>query len=168
MTPTVSRNALYLGLMTVRRRLSPSQIPAYSRYIAKVSKDHPSMLPEAIRLAALGHHFEKFTRQQAALQGFKDSLETELTAFHEAVSRPGTNEEVVDSRRKALMARVDSRYRSIPADFRFDADGIDDAVASFRSAVTAADSTTLADSTHGTRGTRSGPLPVVKPPPLPR
>ena len=31
--------------------------------------------------------------------------------------------------------RVDSRYRSIPADFRFAADGINDVVASFRSAV---------------------------------
>ena len=163
--PTVTRSALYLGLMTVRRRLSPSQIPAYSRYIAKVSKDHPSMLPEAIRLAALGHHFEKFTRQQAVLQGFKDSLEAELTAFREAVLRPGTNEDIVDRRGKALMARVDSRYRSIPADFRFDADGIDDAVASFRSAVKAADSTTPADTA---RGTPSGPLPVVKPLPRPR
>ena len=159
-TPAVSRSALYLGLMTVRRRLSPSQIPAYSRYIAKVSKDHPSMLPEAIRLAALGHHFEKFTRQQKVLQGFEDFMEAELRAFREAASRSGANEDTVDGRRKALLARVNSRYRSIPADFRFDADGIDDAVASFRSAVEDTDWTTPADSTRGT-GSRSGALPVV-------
>ena len=161
-TPTVSKHVLYLGLMAVRRRLSPGQIPAYSRYLAKVSKDHPSMLPEAIRLAALGHHFEKFTRQQIALQGFEEFMEAELTAFREAASRPGTNEDIVNSRAKAVLARVDSRYRSIPADFRFEADGIDDAVASFRSAVRDTDSTTLADTTHGTR---SSPLPVVEQPP---
>ena len=161
-SPVMSKTALYLGLMTVRRRLSPSQIPAFSRYLARVSKDHPSMLPEAIRLAALGHHFEKFTRQQIALQGFEDLLEDELKGLRDAVSRPGTNEDVVDSRRKAVLARVDSRYRSIPADFRFEADGIDDAVASFRRAVETTDSTTP---TGSTRGTRSGPLPLAEQPP---
>ena len=106
------------------------------------------MLPEAIRLAALGHHFEKFTRQQKVLQGFEDFMEAELRAFRKAATRPGTNEHTVDGRRKALLARVNSRYRSIPADFRFDADGIDDALAAFRSAVNEhADSTRLA--VHG-------------------
>ena len=147
-TPSLTGNALYLALVTVRRRLSPSQLPAYSRYIAKVSKDHSSMLLLAIRLAALGYHFEKLSRQQIALQEFEDFLAAELTAFHEAVLSPGTKEDLVDNRRKALLARVNSRHRSIPADFRFDADGIDDALAAFRSAVNEhADSTRLA--VHG-------------------
>ena len=106
------------------------------------------MLLLAIRLAALGYHFEKLTRQQIALQEFEDFLAAELTAFHEAVLSPGTKEDLVDNRRKALLARVNSRHRSIPADFRFDADGIDDALAAFRSAVNEhADSTRLA--AHG-------------------
>jgi len=126
---------LYRALMTVRQRLSRAQLPAYSRFCARVSKDHPSMLPEALLLAALGYHFEKITRQQTALQAFKDFLESELTAFREATSHAGTNGGTLDSRRRTLLARVDSRYRSIPAGFRFDADGIDDSVASFRSAV---------------------------------
>ena len=113
------------------------------------------MLPEAIRLAALGHHFEKFTRQQKALQGFEDFMEAELRAFREAVARPGTKRGLLDRQRKALLARVNSRYRSIPADFRFDADGIDDAVASFQSAVEDTDAKTAAAST------RSDALPVV-------
>ena len=117
------------------------------------------MLPEAIRLAALGHHFEKFTRQQIALQGFEDLLDDELKGLRDAVSRPGTNEDVVNSRRKAVLARVDSRYRSIPADFRFEADGIDDAVASFRRAVRDTDSTTPPGSA---RDARSSPLPVFE------
>ena len=124
--------------MMVRGRLSPGQIPAYSKFIAKVSKDHPTMLAEAIRLAALGYHFEKFTRHQQVFQAFKDFLEAELTLFREAVSGHGTNGDSFDGRRAALLARVDSRYRSIPAEFRFAADGIDDVVASFRDAVASA------------------------------
>ena len=134
-SPSLARHEVYPALMMVRGRLSPGQIPAYSKFIAKVSKDHPSMLAEAIRLAALGYHFEKFTRHQQMFQAFKDFLDAELTLFREAVSRPGTNGDSFDTRRQALLARVDSRYRSIPADFRFAADGLDDVVASFRDAV---------------------------------
>ena len=134
-SPSLARHEVYPALMMVRGRLSPGQIPAYSRFIAKVSKDHPSMLAEAIRLAAMGYHFEKFTRHQQVFQGFKDFLDAELTQFREAVSRSGTNGDSFDSRGQALLASVESRYRSIPPDFRFDADGIDEAVASFRSAV---------------------------------
>ncbi len=137
-TPSLRAHELYPALMMVRGRLSPGQIPAFGTFIAKVSKDHPSMLAEAIRLAALGYHFEKFTRHQQAFQGFKDFLEAELTLFREAVSSPGTNGGAFDRTREALLARVDSRYRSLPADARFHADGIDDAVASFRSAVATA------------------------------
>ena len=142
-TPSLRTHEVYPALMMVRGRLSPGQIPAYSRFIAKVSKNHPSMLAEAIRLAALGYHFEKFTRHQQLFQAFKDFLEAELTLFREAVSRPGTNGDSFASRRQALLARVDSRYRSIPAEFRFAADGLDDVVASFRNAV--------AGATHGRR-----------------
>ena len=137
-TPSLAAHEVYPALMMVRGRLSPGQIPAYSKCIAKVSKDHPSMLAEAIRLAALGYHFEKFTRHQPVFQAFKDFLEAELTLFREAVTRPCTNGDSFDSRRQALLARVDSRYRSIPPDFRFDADGLDDVVASFRDAVASA------------------------------
>ena len=134
-SPSLAAHQVYPALMMVRGRLSPGQIPAYGKFIAKVSKDHPSMLAEAIRLAAMGYHFEKFTRHQQVFQAFKDFLEAELTLYREAASPPGTNEDTSDGGREALLARVDSRYRSIPADFRFRADGIDDAVASFRSAV---------------------------------
>ena len=137
-TPSLRTHEVYPALMMVRGRLSAGQIPAYSRFIAKVSKDHPSMLAEAIRLAALGYHFEKFTRHQRVFQAFKDFLAAELTLFRDAASRPGTNGDNFDSRRQALLARVDSRYRSIPADFRFAADGLDDVVASLRSAVVGA------------------------------
>ena len=69
-----SKNAIYADLMGVRGRLSANQVPAYMNFIAKVTKDHPRMLPEAIRLAALGYHFEKITSQQIAVHDFKEFL----------------------------------------------------------------------------------------------
>ena len=71
-----SKNAIYADLMGVRGRLSANQVPAYMNFIAKVTKDHPRMLPEAIRLAALGYHFEKITSQQIAVHDFKEFLAT--------------------------------------------------------------------------------------------
>ena len=49
-----SRNALFGAMMAIRRRLSPRQVPAYQQFMARVSKDHPRMLPEATSLAVQG------------------------------------------------------------------------------------------------------------------
>ncbi len=54
-----SRTEIDAAFMVVRRRLSAPQLPAYTKFIAKVSKDYPAMLPDAIYLAAMGYHFEK-------------------------------------------------------------------------------------------------------------
>ena len=131
----MSQNALYATIMGVRRKLSANQVPAYMKFIAKVSKDHPRMLPEAIRLSALGYHFEKITSQQIAIHDFKEFLATELEMFKEAVSHD--EEEEIKSQRQALFTRVDARYESIPEDFRYDGDGIKSAMESFRFAVNA-------------------------------
>jgi len=130
-----SKNALFLDLMGVRRRLSSKQLPAYNKFIAKVSKDHPRMLPEAIRLAAMGYHFERVTRQQIPLREFKDFLAAELKGFKEAASQQSQEVEETRNRRQALLARVQARYESIPNDFRYQGDGIEPALEAFRSAV---------------------------------
>ena len=136
-----SKNALFLDLMGVRRRLSSKQLPAYNKFIAKVSKAHPRMLPEAIRLAAMGYHFERVTRQQIPLREFKDFLAAELKGFKEAASHQSWEVEETGNHRQALLARVQARYRSIPAEFRYQGDGIEPALEAFRSAVnTQADS----------------------------
>ena len=133
----MSRTAMAAGLMRVRRELSAKQIPAFTKYIAKVSEDHPRMLPEAIRLAAMGYHCEKISRQQAMLHDFKEFLAAELKGFREAASREPQEAEEIRSRRQALFAQTDTRYASIPDEFRYLGDGIDDALESFRSAVNA-------------------------------
>ena len=130
-----SKNALFLDLMGVRRRLSSKQLAAYNTFIAKVSKDFPRLLPEAIRLAALGYHFEKVTRQQIAVHEFKESLTGELEGFKEVVSRHVEMEEVIEEWKQELLSRVNARYQSIPDDFRYPGDGIEPALATFRCTV---------------------------------
>ena len=131
----ITKNALFVAMMAVRRRLSAKQLPAYNKYIAKVSKDHPRMLPEAIRLAALGYHFEKITRQQIAIHDFREFLAAELERFKQAVAYPGQDVEAVRNQRQKLFTRVEARYKSFPEDFRYNGDGIEPALETFRSAV---------------------------------
>ena len=132
-----SRNAVYADLMGVRGRLSDRQIPAYTKYIARVSRDYPRLLPMAIRLAAMGYHLEKITRQQNAIRDFMDFLTGELERFDEVIARDaGEAEEVLHCMEDAFR-RAQGRYESIPDEFRYDGDGIETALESFRSAVNA-------------------------------
>ena len=133
----LSRNALFGAMMAVRRRLSAGQIPAYQQFMAKVAKDHPRMLPEAILLAAQGYHFEKITSQQISIRDFKEFLAAELEQFKKAVSHPLQDVETIRDRRQAVFTRVRARYESIPGDFRYDEDGIEPAMETFRSSVNA-------------------------------
>ena len=131
-----SSNAVFADLMGVRGQLSARQIPAYTKYIAKVSRDHPRMLPMAIRLAAMGYHFEKITRQQNAIRDFMDFLTSELQTFDEAIVRDeGEGAEEVQHRKEEIFRRVQGRYESIPEEFRYDGDGIETALESLRGAV---------------------------------
>jgi len=131
----VSRNALYLAIMSLRRRLSAEQVPAYTKFIARVSRDHPRMLAEAIRLAALGYHYETITRQQIAIHDFKVFLKTELEGLKGAAPHPRPEGGELEAMRRRAMTRIRARYESIPDDFRYPGDGIERAVESFRLAV---------------------------------
>lgn len=130
-----SRNALYADMMGLRGRLSSIQVPAYLKFIANVSKDYPRFLPLAIRLAALGHHFEKITRQQAMIHDLKVFLSSELKALGETTSRSPYRTREGRDRRQESLERVQSRCEAIPKEFRYAGDGVEDALESFRSAV---------------------------------
>ena len=132
-----SKNALFQDLMGVRRRLASRQLPAYNKFVAKVTRDHPRMLPEAIRLAALGYHFEKVTRQQMAIHDFKAFLEAEAEIFRETSSSSVREVEEIRARRRELLMRAQARNQLIPEDFRYHGDGIESALESFRVAVNA-------------------------------
>lgn len=130
-----SRNAVFADLMGVRGRLSAAQIPAFTHYIARVTKDHPRMLTKAIRLAALGYHFEKITRQQIAIHDFKEFLTAELALFMKGVSEPTREAADVRTRGQTLLARARERCDSLPSDFRYHSDGVEEALSSLQRAV---------------------------------
>ncbi|MDE0201751.1 MAG: radical SAM protein [Rhodospirillaceae bacterium] len=127
-----SKSEIDAAFMGVRRRLSVRQLPAYSKFIGKVSGDFPHMLPDAIYLAALGHHFEKIGRQQMAIHDFLGFLRGELETLEEAVWGHVSDAEELSSRRRASFERAQRRYESIPAEFRYQGDGLEDALESFR------------------------------------
>ena len=117
--------------MRLRGMLKPEQLPAFSRFVAKVTKDHPRFLPLALRLAGMGYHCEKLTRQVTALRGFKEFLESELALFDEARRASHSDVDEHQLRREALE-RANAREVAIPEEFRFAGDGIAEALAAFR------------------------------------
>ncbi len=132
-----SKNEVFGALMGVRRGLSAGQVPAFSKFIGKVSKDYPRMLPDAIYLAALGHHFERMVRQQIVIHGFLGFLRGELETFEEAIPGHASGAEEIASRTRVSFERAKRRYESIPDEFRYRGDGLDEALVSFRRAVDA-------------------------------
>ena len=131
----VSKHILYAGIMGIRQRLTSEQLPAFSRYIARVAKDHPRFLPLAIRLASMGHHCEKFTRQQAVLRSFKEYVKSELASFDEARRRSDWHPDVEDGIRRDVLQRANARQTAIPDEFRFAGDGISEALAALELAL---------------------------------
>ena len=130
-----SKDKTFAALMGVRRRLSARQLPSYSKFVGRVSRDYPRMLPEAIYLAAMGHHFERIARQQVATHDFLSFLRGELETFQEAVPGRVTDEVEIDSWRQASNSQAQRRYDSIPDEFRYQGDGLDYALESFRRAM---------------------------------
>ena len=130
-----SKSEIDAAFLGVRRCLSTGQIPAYSKFIGRVSKDYPRMLPDAIYLAAMGHHFERIGRQQIAIHDFLSFLRCELEEFREVASGYGSETEELGSRRQASFERAQRRYESIPAEFRYQGDGLEDVLETFRRTV---------------------------------
>lgn len=147
----VSQHALYAGIMGIRQRLTSHQLPAFSRYIGTVSKNHRRLLPLAIRLAATGHHCEKFTRQQTMIREFKEYVTSELNRINEAGTQPISTSEAVDKLRQQALYRINARKKAIPEEFRYTGDGITESVSDFQ----------LALDTTFDRAPVNGNLPVL-------
>ena len=93
------------------------------------------MMPLAIRLAATGHHCEKFTRQQTVIREFKEYLDSELATVRDARPEPTPTPGAEDGIRQAALDRADARRRAIPEEFRYAGDGISEALAAFQLAL---------------------------------
>jgi len=121
---------------SAKRQLLSRQGPAYFRFLLRVFRYNPRLLPEAVRLAIMGYHFEKITSQQIAVHAFEEYLDAELAAFKVAFSRFAKAQsqgiEEVRSYAQDLFARVQQRHQQIHRDFRY---GAQDILDSFRQAV---------------------------------
>ena len=94
------------------------------------------MLPNAVRMAIMGYHFERVTRQQVAIDDFKQYLACELDTFKGTVSRfaNAQNNRIgeMSLRTRDLLARVRKQYEDIHEDFRH---GVRDTLDAFQKSV---------------------------------
>lgn len=123
---------------SMRRQVLSRQGPAYVRFLARVLVRRPRLLPEAIRLAVMGYHFEKVTSQSVAVATFRQYLEAErqevtaiMARFREA---GGARIDEAERHARAAVARARARSRRIHADFR---GAVEDALAAFQECVDA-------------------------------
>ncbi|MCY3809161.1 MAG: B12-binding domain-containing radical SAM protein [Gemmatimonadetes bacterium] len=160
----VSKHLLYASIMIIRRHLTPDQLPVFSRYIARVSRSHPRLLPLAIRLAAMGYHCEKLTRQQTILREFKAYLNRELVSFNESGRGLDAATEVEDGFRKEALQRAEARRRAIPEEFRYAGDGVSESLAEFQLALSSEGRRALPDNgTLPLAGRKADPRETTSP-----
>ena len=130
------RNLLKALVKSLFRQILSKQGPAYLRFIARVIRIDPRLLPEAVSLAILGYHFEMVGRLEIAVHDFKQFLASELESLRKVRSRVDDNGSVraLDSHAAATEAltRAESRYRKLHRNFRH---GIESSMDSFRVAL---------------------------------
>jgi hypothetical protein len=106
-----------------RQLLSRQQGPTYLWFLVRVLMRYPHMLPNAVRMAIMGYHFEKITHQQVAIDDFKQYLASEFDAFKSAVSRFASAQSnrigEMGLRTQNLLARVRKQYEDMHEDFRY-------------------------------------------------
>ena len=110
------------------RMLCSRKGPAFAKFLVRVVRQDPRLLPDAFTLAGMGYHFEKMTEQLLAVHDFRRYVGSELEALEEgrrdgelAVAGPGRRP--WDRRRRRLLARVRTRYEAIHHDFRGTVEG---------------------------------------------
>ena len=132
----VGKTEIVAMLKSIRRQVFSKQGPAYLRFLAKVIRDHPRMIPEAFHLAVMGYHFEKLTSQQLEIHDFKKFLTSELTEFKKAFSNyvrvKSHNIEEVREQAHKLFVKAHLRYNRIHQDLRY---SVEDALESFQTAI---------------------------------
>ena len=132
----IRRTEVMAMVKSVRRQLFSRQGFAYARFLAKVLRHHLPLFPEAIRLAIMGYHFEKITRQTVAVDDFKQYLEMEFNTFKETVDQvvQSQNDRIgeVSLHVHELLARVRAAYVDIHKDFRY---SVQDTLDAFQASV---------------------------------
>jgi radical SAM superfamily enzyme YgiQ (UPF0313 family) len=119
----IQMEELLAFIRSVRRQLFSRQGLEYARYLVKTLKDYPKMFPEAVRLAVMGYHLEKTTRNTIAVEDFRKFLDHEMDTFKEEISQfaqaQGDRMNEIQSYSRKLFTRVKKEYDSIHEDFRY-------------------------------------------------
>ena len=136
-------------LKSLYRQVLSKQGPAYLRFIARVIRIDPRLLPEAFSLAILGYHFQMVGTQEIALHDFKQFLASELESLR--LGPPGADGNSIEpasgpyADAEESLSRAESRYWKLHRSFRH---GVENSMDSFRAAVRESASTQAASGTR--------------------
>jgi hypothetical protein len=127
-TPLRPAELLRFVVASLQQLLSP-QGPAYLQFLGRVLTRHPTMLREALALAAKGYHLRKITEQLTAVDNFKQYLARAL-AHLQAERACGTHEGQtrLNAVVREVVAHIQREYGAIHHDFRHE---VDDALTTF-------------------------------------
>ncbi len=120
---SIQKEELHAFIRSIQKQLFSRQGLEYARFLAKTLKDYPNMFPEAVRLAVMGYHLEKTTRNTIAVEDFRNFLDHEMDTFKEEVSQfaqvQGDRMNEIQNYSRKLFTRVKKEYDSIHEDFRY-------------------------------------------------
>lgn len=112
---------------SLRRQLLSKQGPAYAKFLMRVLLSNPKLLPEAVRLAVMGYHFEKLTAETIAVADFNQSVNTMYEEFEKTLAQAyqAIGDRAIDVRDYAQQAltRIRTQYEKIHMDFRDSVNG---------------------------------------------
>ena len=113
-------------LRSLRVQIFSRQGPAYLKFMLTVLFRYPKLLPEAVRLAIMGFHYQKVTSQQVMVDDFCRMLDSERERLKALVFqfRKAQGQRLLEARRELerLLANVQRRYAAINMDVRAAAD----------------------------------------------
>ena len=120
---SIRREELVAFIRSIQKQLFSRQGLEYARYLIKTLKNHSQMFPEAVRLAVMGYHLEKTTRNTIAVEDFRKFLDYEMDTFKEEVSQfaqtQGDRMNEIQNYSRKLFTRVKKEYDAIHEDFRY-------------------------------------------------
>lgn len=128
----LGKDELLAFMRSIRRQLFSRQGPAYFSFLLKTLLRRPRMFSEAIRLAILGYHYQKVTRQQVIVDEFRAFLDTECKKLQEKLAYYATlgSEHLSEAKLylNDVVEAVKVRYQAINMDFRL---AVKDTMSSF-------------------------------------
>jgi radical SAM superfamily enzyme YgiQ (UPF0313 family) len=116
------RDKLLAVLRSLGRQLFSRQGPAYAKFLARTLLRRPRQLPQAISLAIMGLHFQKFTLQTLAAHDFREAARAgydlvEREAAAAAASGDGL-QEALRRRADGTLRRLRHVHRRLRPEFR--------------------------------------------------